>query len=208
MTDYTVKQGDCLSSIAHEFGFTWQKLWNDSANADLRSLRKNPNVLYPGDIVRIPTVKELSFALKSNAWNRFVINRERAELRLTLQINGAPLAGVAYSVTVDGGEPSTGTTDGEGKLRIAVAPDARLAELRLEEALVYTVRLGGLDPVATVTGLQSRLAALGFYCGAIDGAFGPLTRSALRIFQSASGLTVTGESDDATQSALASAFGC
>ena len=30
---YTVEPGDCLSSIALEYGFTWQSLWNDSANA-------------------------------------------------------------------------------------------------------------------------------------------------------------------------------
>lgn len=46
--------------------------------------------------------------------------------------------------------------------------------------------------------LQSRLTSHGFPVGAIDGKIGPVTRAAIRAFQSAKGLPVTGLADDAT----------
>ena len=54
------------------------------------------------------------------------------------------------------------------------------------------------DPVAKLTArerrqIQSRLQALGFYNGAIDGGFGANTQGAIRRFQAASGTSETGE---------------
>jgi hypothetical protein len=49
---------------------------------------------------------------------------------------------------------------------------------------------------------QSQLANLGYYTGAIDGAFGPLTSQALRQFQSDYGLPITGRLDRATLESL------
>ncbi|WP_282046292.1 peptidoglycan-binding protein [Roseibium album] len=50
--------------------------------------------------------------------------------------------------------------------------------------------------------LQSRLTAHGFACGAIDGHIGPKTLHALRGFQTARGLALSGKADDATVKAL------
>lgn len=50
--------------------------------------------------------------------------------------------------------------------------------------------------------LQSRLTAHGYACGPIDGDIGDLTLSAVRAFQVARGLPVTGEADAATVEAL------
>lgn len=50
--------------------------------------------------------------------------------------------------------------------------------------------------------LQSRLTAHGFPCGAIDGILGPITMAALKAFQQAKGLPVSGVSDPATVAAL------
>ena len=43
MPTYTVKQGDCISSIADQMGFFWDTVWNDPNNEQLRNRRKNPN---------------------------------------------------------------------------------------------------------------------------------------------------------------------
>ena len=54
MPNHTVVQGECLSSIAAKAGFTVDALWNLPENAQLKSTRKDPNVLYPGDVVFVP----------------------------------------------------------------------------------------------------------------------------------------------------------
>ena len=55
---YTVKKGDSLSSIARTHGVrSWQELYNHPDNAAFRSKRPNPNLIYPGDVVMIPTGK-------------------------------------------------------------------------------------------------------------------------------------------------------
>ena len=52
---HTVKQGEYLSLIAAQYGFTnWQTIWNLPQNADLQKQRQNPNVLFPGDQVYVP----------------------------------------------------------------------------------------------------------------------------------------------------------
>jgi N-acetylmuramoyl-L-alanine amidase len=51
---HIVKQGECISSIADAHGFFPDNIWNDAANTKLRGKRKDPNVLYSGDVVVIP----------------------------------------------------------------------------------------------------------------------------------------------------------
>lgn len=50
--------------------------------------------------------------------------------------------------------------------------------------------------------LQSRLTAHGYPCGQIDGVIGDLTIAALKLFQAANAVVVTGQADDATVEAL------
>lgn len=75
-----------------------------------------------------------------------------------------------------------------------------LAALAADAAAPLLVR-GARGP-AVVT-LQMRLAEAGFPPGAIDGDFGPATEAALRAFQAARGLAVTGRADAITWAALA-----
>ena len=59
-----------------------------------------------------------------------------------------------------------------------------------------------LPPDRVIENVQVELARLGYYEGAPDGLFGPMTRSALRGFQADSGLPITGAVDEATLYAL------
>lgn len=53
-TEYKVKQGDCISSIAAKYGHVPDAIWNDPANRQLKEEREDPNVLKPGDVSFIP----------------------------------------------------------------------------------------------------------------------------------------------------------
>jgi hypothetical protein len=55
---------------------------------------------------------------------------------------------------------------------------------------------------SSVSEVQSALSREGYYSGAVDGSLGPETRNALRRYQRARGLTVTGRIDRATMNAL------
>ena len=55
---------------------------------------------------------------------------------------------------------------------------------------------------ATVTEIQTRLKAWGYYDGAVDGVYGSRTEAAVRYFQRKNGLTVDGQVGDATLAAL------
>jgi hypothetical protein len=53
-TRYVVKAGDDLSKIALRFGFkSWKEIYNDPENGAFRKLRRNPNLIYAGDEIRI-----------------------------------------------------------------------------------------------------------------------------------------------------------
>ena len=51
---YVIRQGDYLAKLAHRFGFDAGTVWGDPRNSELRSLRGDPNVLHPGDVLWIP----------------------------------------------------------------------------------------------------------------------------------------------------------
>jgi hypothetical protein len=54
-TPYIVRRGDYLSKIARKHGFrSWREIYYHPANAAFRTLRPNPNLIYPGDVVQIP----------------------------------------------------------------------------------------------------------------------------------------------------------
>ena len=53
---YTVIKGDYLSLIAKRFGITdWRAIYYDPANAAFRAKRPDPNRIFAGDIVMIPS---------------------------------------------------------------------------------------------------------------------------------------------------------
>ena len=54
---HKVSQGECIDSIALAYGFFPSTLWIHESNSELRSLRKDPNILLPGDEVFIPDLQ-------------------------------------------------------------------------------------------------------------------------------------------------------
>ena len=80
--DYTVTSGDCFNSISYDRGFFWETLWNHGKNAELKSKRKDPNILKEGDVVHIPdlTVKEEQGATEQR--HKFKLKGVPAKLKI------------------------------------------------------------------------------------------------------------------------------
>lgn len=210
MVDHSVAEGECLSSIAFRYGFHWQTLWDHPGNTALRRLRANPFALEPGDVVRIPPLEPARFTRSTGAKHTFHRKGVPAKLRVRLLDDaGAARGGLAYALVVDGREaPGSHRTDGDGWIDHFIAPDAALAVMTLTESREeFRFLLGRVQPIGTLVGVQARLASLGFFDGAIDGAESDALDGAVQDFQVAYGLDPSGVIDDQTRDKLRDAFG-
>lgn len=199
MSEYVVRQGDSIFSIAAEHGFRWQTVW--AANPELQRVRRDPGILLPGDRVTIPELRRRDEAGATEQRHRFRRRGIPVRLRLTLREGGRPRAGVSFVLEIEG-RTIRGTTDGEGRLDVPIQPGARTGTL-VAGGREYELRFGALDPEDTASGLRSRLRHLGYDPGPGTG-WDRRAREALRRFQKANGLDVTGEPDDATRDRLRS----
>ncbi|MCC7374379.1 MAG: peptidoglycan-binding protein [Verrucomicrobiales bacterium] len=195
-----------MSSIASTHGFSWQTLWEAPGNADLRQLRKDPHILYPGDIVQIPK-KELGSAVgATQARHRFRRNwvPEFLHIRL-LEPDGSPKTGWHYCMMVDAVILKEGFTPETGEVRLPIPPNAGSGKIHLnkgETTEEYAFSLGTLDPIETISGIRARLNHLGFTCGDVDDYSRPAMAGAISAFQRSRNLPVTGQIDDTTRNRL------
>lgn len=207
MPDYVVQLGDCISSIAWQFGFDPPTIWNHPKNSDVRSSRKDPNVLLEGDVVYVPEKRTRAEGRATDASHKFVLKGVPALLKLQLLHNDKPRAHVRYILEIDGIR-SEGNTDADGRLQKAISPAAQSGRLMLPETDdEYPLKLGHLDPIDTTTGQQQRLRNLGFHTGEINGETDQATRHSTAAFQQSKKLGATGELDQTTVAALKAAFG-
>ena len=174
MIKHIVKSGDCILSIAERYGFYWETIWDYPSNSQLRVLRRDPNILNPGDIVVVPNkqIKEESGTTEQR--HRF--RRKGTPARLRLQLlnrDFQPRAGVSYILEVDGALKE-GTTNRQGLLEAAIPPGAVAAVLTYDNEDGFPMRrrlqLGGVDPHSEERGIRQRLANLGYY-DVLDGGF-------------------------------------
>lgn len=214
--EYTVAQGDCLSSIAAQFGLAdWRTIYDHPNNAAHRRRRPDPNLLFPGDRLFIPQEAAVE-AAGTDTRHRFRKSAARVALRLAVKdVLGRPVAGRPYRLQV-GLRQFSGVTGGGGEVEHEIPADASTGELfvageegsNLPSSETWTLRLGHLDPVDTVSGVQARLNNLGYDAGLVDGVTGPRTRGAVALFQREHGLFVDGIAGPRTQAKLAEIHGC
>ena len=206
--EHVVGPGECISSIAKQLGFLWETLWDDPANAALKSARENPNVLRPGDRVALPAKNVKTEPGETEMRHRFVRKGEPTKLRLRLLDQDQPRANEAYTLDIDG-QVYSGTTDANGRLEQVIPAKATTGKLKVgQDEDEYVLELGQIDPVSSITGVQARLNNLGYSCGAVDGVLGPRTKLALRTFQKDYQLSESGTPDEATRDKLAELHGC
>jgi N-acetylmuramoyl-L-alanine amidase len=216
MTKHRVEQGECLSSIARQYGFSdYRGIYDHPDNASFKQKRPNPNLIYPGDEFWIPEKELRHEDAVTEKRHRFQVESRKTMLRMRLKDEqDKPIAHAKYILEVEQLE-FTGSTDANGELSHKTAPDAKDGRLRVflkhngvEEVFTWRLGIGQLDPVTEISGVQARLSNLGFEAGPVDGQNGPLTRAAVRQFQAHYKLQVDGIVGPETRGKLEQVYGC
>jgi putative peptidoglycan binding protein len=212
---YTVEQGDHLSKIAKDNGFTdYAIIWDHPKNADLKKQRQNPNVLYPGDQVFIPDMEQKQESGSTDKRHSFTVDKKSLKLRLVLEdIYEKPIAGAQCALLVDG-QVYQLTTDSHGKLEQEIPLDAKEGVLVIRgdqtpfQNEVIPIKIGHLDPLEEISGQVARLNNLGYFAGETDGSDTEAFESAVEEFQCDHGLKVDGICGPKTQAKLKEVHGC
>jgi len=214
MPYHTVRQGEHLSRIAEDYGFSdFSTIWDDPKNAALKQTRRNPNVLYPGDQLFIPTSQLRQELAATDKRHLFHLSRRRLKLRLRLlDVDGQPLAQTEYNLHVDGTVHHL-TTDGDGRINCDIQAAAHDALLVFKDPTTFVdigtrLRIGDLDPVDQVSGQIARLSNLGYFFYRGDGHDEERLHRGIQEFQCDHGLEVTGRCGPETQCKLTELHGC
>jgi hypothetical protein len=199
---HKVKAGEGTTKLAVTHGHFPETLWSLPENAALRQRREHKDILLPGDVLHIPDRRVALTTVSTDARHRFRRKGIPARFSLQLVVDGRPLVNQPYRFSVDGAL-HRGITDKSGTLNLLLPAKAAKGELFIgDDPHPLQIRFGHLDPIEEVIGVQKRLLNLGFFTGEPGGVVDELTREALRNFQAAAKLPVSGEIDQATTSKL------
>ncbi len=208
MRPYVIRQGDYLTKLAHVMGFDATTVWNDPKNEALREKRPDWNLLYPGDILWVPSgPNHRRLPIRAGGHNRYIARIPRVFVALRITIGGEPLTKEPFRI-LGLGDPVEGETDEKGYLHAGLPVHLREIEVLLPSRdRTLRLRVGDLDPVDTVGGLKKRLMHLGYYQPTRIGvenevADGDALVSALKSFQADKGIAPSGKLDDATREGL------
>ena len=167
MKPYVVRQGDYLAKLAYTHGFDVMDVWQHVKNEQLRTLRADPNILYPGDILYIPTQRTSPNAVAKQASQTYVAAVPTVRVSVELVEDERVLANERCEVS---GLPGTAadnpmhcTTDGEGLLSLDVPVTAREVEVYVPaQHTTYQLMVGDMDPENEASGLAKRLRNLDY----------------------------------------------
>src|SRR6476620_11869452 len=163
--DYIVQQGDYVSKIAAEKGFSdYKTIWDHGQNAALKSKRQTSNILLPGDKLFIPDKEARTEVRTTDAKHEFVLSGKPLKLRVVVHdMEDKPVSGKPCDLKVTGSPDVTPlSTDGSGMVEREINKDAAAGTLKLKDAglpidLDLTLQIGHLDPVDAITGQKARL---------------------------------------------------
>jgi len=207
MPIYIVKPGDCLTKIAAAYGFgDYKTIYDHPANAAFKKKRPNPHVIQPGDKLFIPETIPLTGTFETGRRHQIVIKRPRANVQVYVKdADGEPFKGKEFVLRVVGEDDVSGSTDGDGLAKADVPAQATEGRLEFpDDGIVFSLRLGSLDPLTEETGVRARLSNLGYHCPESSDVAeqSQRTSQAVARLQSENGLDVTGDVDQATRDLL------
>lgn len=224
-----VKQGDTLSAIAKKHKINPEKIWNHSKNAKLKEKRGSRDVLLPEDKLEIPAPEEKDEGLKLECINRFYIDAEHGEVKIAFWKYDKPRESLQYTPffeesgianicsKLDANAIASHEIDHDEKHgKITLEPEED-SELDIEE---YSLRIGWLDPLDYLSGVQARLRNLGYFFDVhkwfpFESSRKPysedeadeLTKNAIAVFQIENGIEPTGNYNEETKSKLREVHG-
>ena len=214
MKPYVVRQGDYLLKVAHLRGFDADEAWNHPKNAELKSLRSDPGMLKPGDILSVPDEPKPKLKLNAKETNVYVARVPTVKVSVVVAHDGEPLANAKYVVEGLGNDELEHTTDAEGTVAVEAPVHVREVVVRfVESGMRLAVGIGDLDPPDTASGARMRLTSLGFGGAKEKGADGHVGHDAdslsgaVSAFQAAHALPVTGKLDEATRAKIVAEHG-
>ena len=198
---HTVKPGEHLSGIASRYGFPdYKPIWTHSDNAELRKKRKDPHVLYEGDVVVIPEGRPKTLGKPTGATHKFKVKGSDLTLELKMLDEwDKPIANAFFAFREDSRDEQgnvtavigeDGQTKADGRASLGINHTSFEAELRIFESKPlpdpippppvihkFDLFIGGLDPICERSGMRARLNNLGYFAGLTDG---PNDREQLR----------------------------
>ena len=206
---YTVQKGDCMESIAKQFGFgDYKVIYNHPQNAELKQNRPKPNLLKAGDSVFIPDIELKEENCSTDQKHTFELKRPKVKFRVTIKDdNDEPFGDKRFELEI-GSQKFEGSTDGGGFIEQEIPADAKQGKLKVFtedenlKVLAWDLSLGALDPHESTEGAKARLKNLGFYFGTVDETVDDETTSAVRQFQANKGEDPTGDLNDETRAKL------
>jgi len=193
---HTVVRGECLESIAEQYGFFWQSLWYLPGNSELNKLRRNPNILKAGDEVVIPPTRQKVESCLTDAVHQFKRRGVPSRFSVRLLSGGEARNSLRFTCDING-RITEGTTGADGGISIAIPPNACKGILLVsdgDQVEEYELTFGELDPVSEISGVQQRLKNLGYECEA-SGQLDQTTKNALAAFRLAHKLSESDEVD-------------
>jgi hypothetical protein len=167
----------------------------------------NPFILKPDDTVSIPS-KLRRVAEVEGGQAEYVVQWAPEMLRVRF----ADAAGddpVTFRATPDKGDDMfEGELSDDGLMEVELPPGTKHVDVELfagdgeDPFVTYRLDVGHLDPCEDVSGVQGRLANLGYRDGGITGEADDATRSAIVQFRRDYGLPLSDEIDDDLRNAL------
>jgi len=192
-TTLVVRQGDSITALAEQHGLFAETIWTHPANEELAKKRSNMNELLPGDEVCIPEPRVKRHKVAAGKAHRFRRKGVPAKLVLKIAYLGMLRAKQDYVLTV-GKQQLAGTTDADGMLEQFVPAQAKEGTLVIgPDEFELVIRFGHQDPHDELTGIQRRLANLGYLHDTPSGKLDDETRRALLAFETSHQLEAKGE---------------
>lgn len=214
---HVVRDGEHLSSIAAQFGFSSIKpILDDPQNSDFKKQRPNPNTLFPGDRIFIPDRELREESGPTEQKLRFVKDVATLHLQVkVLDLSERPLEGPCQLVA--GLEPIP-MEEQNHIFKTPIGNDVKDARMEFTQPVPenkavrrFPVFVGGLHDVKESSGQQQRLNNLGYFAGFSEKSTAQF-KWAVEEFQAdhlkECGLAKpTGDCDAKTQKALVKAHG-